>query len=328
MQDRCNSEFQDIKSMYGENFDYLKTMLFKIEMERKEHNRLKKGEYFSRLDEVEVKNQLVLQKLRATLEKNYQNMFEDAKKFIKDYNKRIRERKKEHNMLKNQDDQMQELIGQQFRHIKRCNERVRQLRTAYIDMKQSEGGHLADLQAERNFFSTSFLTLKAKLENDKKDDFDKLAMLGGNASEAFDYLEALNKKGEMILTLAAVCRKLETQKEKILTFPSCTHGLPESNIDLDDEVIEGVVPEMELFWQRLGQAFGVHYTLEREKTCLIEENELLAETHNAYCENLLFPPIKPFKDLVAIPKTEATLEFAKYEKYEGKNKKKNVYDAD
>ncbi|XP_044262869.1 dynein regulatory complex subunit 2-like [Tribolium madens] len=318
MQERCDNEFQDAKELYNENFEYLKTMLHQIELERREHNRLKKGEYFSRLDEVEVKDQLLLQKLRATLERKYQNMFEDMKHFIKNYNKQVRDRKKEHNLLKDQDDSIQELIAQQFKNMKKCYDRIRQLRQKYTDMKQIDGSRLSDLQAERNYFSNSFLTLKTKLESDKKDDFDKLALLSENAAKAFDCLEHLNKKGEMILSLAAVCRKLETQKEKILTFPLNTTNLPEiaDIIDRDDtEEIEGVRPEMELFWQRLGQAFGVHYTLKREKGCLSDENQLLIDTHNEYCERLMYPPVQNYNSRVTIPKTDTNLEMAKYNKF-------------
>ncbi|XP_068911882.1 dynein regulatory complex subunit 2-like [Tenebrio molitor] len=317
MEERCENELQDMKDVSNENLDYLKTMLYKLELDRKEHNRLKKGEYFSRLDEVDVKNQLLLQKLKAALETKYQNMFDEMKRFIKNYRKRIRDRKKEHNMLKEADDAIQELIAHQFKQIKRLYDIIRQLRQKYIDMKQTEGSKLLDLQAERQYFSYSFLTLRIKLENDKKDDFNKLVRLSECCAKAFDYLESLNKKGEMILTMAVVCRKLETKKEKILPFPLTNTLFPDiTDLERDSiDDIEGVRPEMELFWQRLGQAFGVHYTLSREKKFLNEENELLIDTHNEYCERLLYPPIRPYTQTVAIPVTDGNFEIKKYSKF-------------
>ncbi|KAJ3641054.1 hypothetical protein Zmor_027577 [Zophobas morio] len=305
MEERCENEFTDINEVNNENMNYLKTMLYELEQQRKEHIRLKRGEYFSRVDEVDAKNQLLLQKLKANLENKYQTMFEDMKMFIRKYNKQIRERRKEHNALKAADDAIQEVIANQFKQLKRFYDMIRQLKQKYIDMKQTEGNVLLDTQEERQYFANSFLSLKIKLDSDTKADFSKLVLLSQSCSQVFEYLENLNKKGEMILSMASVCRKHETLKEKIQPFPCTKAAVKESDLDAESRQEFGVVrPEMDLFWQRLGKAYGTHYALSKERQFLTEENEILVETHNDYCEKILYPPPGGYISTVATPKVD------------------------
>ncbi|KAJ3641063.1 hypothetical protein Zmor_027586 [Zophobas morio] len=65
-----------------------------------------------------------------------------------------------------------------------------------------------------------------------------------------------------------------------------------------------VRPEMDLFWQRLGKAYGTHYALSKERQFLTEENEILVETHNDYCEKILYPPPGGYISTVDTPKVD------------------------
>ncbi|RZC38942.1 hypothetical protein BDFB_007694 [Asbolus verrucosus] len=315
MENRCIAEVEGIKDNTDGSQTYLKMMIFQLETKKRKQDRLKKAEYFSRMDEVEGKNQFLLQKLKAHSENKYLNTFDSIQSFVHDYHKQIKERKTEYIKLKTADDAIQELIVQQFKQIKKLNDSLRLMRQTFRDVKQTEGGNLLDLKMERQYFAHSFRSLKIQLDDDQKDDFDKLARLSECCAKIFDYLERMCKKGGMILKIAAVCRKLETEKEKISPFPKNDVGIEKqvrlTKIEDDDEA--SIKKEMVMFWQRAGQVYGVHYTLNRKKQFLIEENQLFIETLNDYCENLIYPKIKKYK--ATINRTDANTEMQKYKRF-------------
>lgn len=270
-----------------------------------------RAEYYSKLDEVEVKCNLSVQKLKAELEKKYQNIFDATANFILDYNKHIKDRKHEHKVLKDQEDYMQDLIDQQFKQLKNGNSQIKKLREQFNDLKQSEGNKVLDLEAEMQYFSNTFLSLKNKLEIDSQHDFNQLVRLSDTSNFTFCYLEKLIKKGETLLKIAAICRKLETQKEKIMPFPLDNRGLspgadktrPDRD-DYKDELIH-VKKELTLFWQRVGQASGIKFAINREKQFLQGENDIFFEAYEDYCHEKKYPEIKPFATKIGQCKIDA-----------------------
>ncbi|RZC38941.1 hypothetical protein BDFB_007695 [Asbolus verrucosus] len=317
-----DNETESIKDMTNENTNYVKTMLFKLEMARKEQERRTRAEYYARIDEEEVRHDMLLQKLKANMEKNYQNIFSNMKDFIDDHNKHLKDRKKKFSEAKAEDDVMQNLITQQFRHMKRSYDTIRLLRRKFNDTKLVEGRKLHDLQVQRQYFAHSFRSLKAKLADDRKTDFVRLAKIGEGSAKAFDRLERLEKKGEMILRLTGICRRLETQKEKILPFPSIPVKIRKKKEEYirnkkqtiqKNADIKEVKEEMEMFWQRVGQIYSVHYRLKKEKYFLQEENMLIIDMYNDYCDKLEYSPIIKHKKM-CVNKIDGNQEMEKYQK--------------
>ncbi|RZC38943.1 hypothetical protein BDFB_007696 [Asbolus verrucosus] len=312
LQNKCDSDVENMRDVNKENMNYLKTMLYKLELEKRQQERITRAEYFSRLDEVEVKNQLLLQKLKAHLEKKYQTIFENMHSFIANYIRQQKERKKEYKEYKIADDAIQELISLQVNQMKKLYDTLRHLRQKFRDVKQSTERKLVDLQAERQYFAQSYRLLKTHLANDQETDFTKMANLSRMCAGIYNDLEKLKKKGETILKIAAICRKMETQKEKILAFPKddvkIFLKIQLFKDEEEEEDTKGIIKEMRLFWERIGQAYGVYYALKREKAFLVEENQLFIDTHNAYCEKLAYPTIKNYRRKTAITKTDVNME--------------------
>ncbi|RZC38945.1 coiled-coil domain-containing protein 65 [Asbolus verrucosus] len=312
MKDRCDAELGSMKDMTNEKVNYLKTMLYQLAIARREQVRIKRAEFYSRLDEFEVKNNLLLQKMKAILERKYQNVFNDLKYSVQHHNKHIRQKKEQHDQLKQGDDSMQELIAQQFKQIKKLHDILRILRQKFNDMKQLKGSELLDLQSERQFFFITCLTLKANLQEELKADFDKLAYLSECCVKTFHCLESLNKKGETIMKVAAICRKLETEKEKILPFRSTVASFAYKFFHHLEDEEEPLRKELVMFWQKFGEAYSVYFQLKREKKYLEEENQVFIDSHNNYCDQLTFPTVPNYK--VSINKVDGNLEMRKYPK--------------
>jgi len=82
--------------------------------------------------------------------------------------------------------------------------------------------------------------LKRKMLQFREDEERRLGNLTMNSKSCMDKLKEYQKLGEKIMKTAELCRKLETEKEKVMPFyqndPDTVEELPEFQI----EKIEGV----------------------------------------------------------------------------------------
>lgn len=253
-------------------------MIYKLEMAWKEQKQNVRAEYFSKLEEEGTKYGQLVQRLKAILENNLLDMCKYTQQFLSQYEEKTRARKREHYKLKKQDDSVQELLLIQLEKLRRMSEHLRRLKSKYEDSRKLLGRKLKDIKYEHDYFTFAFNCLKTKLEVDRATDFDQLRTLTVSYNSAVKYLEKLKEKGEHILQAAAVCRKLETQEEKIMPYP-----IPENSIKvfIDDQ------PEylecMDLFWQRFAQVEASRYSISEEREFLKTENEILKMKLHKYC---------------------------------------------
>jgi hypothetical protein len=74
----------------------------------------------------------------------------------------------------------------------------------------------------------------------REDEERRLGNLTMNSKFCMDKLKEYQKLGEKILKTAELCRKLETEKEKVLPFYQSDPEAMEEPIDLQIEKIEGM----------------------------------------------------------------------------------------
>ncbi|XP_076252117.1 dynein regulatory complex subunit 2-like [Rhynchophorus ferrugineus] len=309
----------EIKLSVTEEENYLKTILHILNAEMKNVKRTRRAEYFSKLEEQDSKQQQTIQQIKGILEQEHLQVWVSTVGFLEEYKERIKERKKAHTRLKIQDDQLQKVIRNQLESIRKAYELIRSLKVKKSEQEKFLERKLGDLQSEFDFFTIVFNKLKNKLSKDRKFDFEKLNCLTVNYNEVISYMESLEKKGKHILHVAAVCRKLETLAEKIMPFP--VNFISEmSRANIDD--IELLINELDLFWQRVGQADTLRYSINEEREFLITENEILKRRLHKYCQCLKCPNYEPFetKQPKSLHITEGTTELNKYNKHLGFSK--------
>lgn len=196
-------------------------MLEIFEKEQKQHYR---AEYFSKLEEEETKNSQFHQLLRAGLEQEFSNLYINTKNFLDNYRAQTKDRKREHNYLKVRDEAMQKLLKKQLDKLHLGYETVKQLKQKLSELHRHLGRKQKDLESEFDFFFLAFDRLKFQLLVDRELDFQKLNYLTMCYNDSIQNLEKVKSKGEQMLHISAVCRKLETQEEKIMPFPMGVGG--------------------------------------------------------------------------------------------------------
>ncbi|CAG9766914.1 unnamed protein product [Ceutorhynchus assimilis] len=296
-----------------EETNYLKTMLYLLQMEMREVKRTRHAEYYSKLEEQYSKHQTLVHRIRHDLEEKHLQLWAKTVKFVEDYQVQIKDRKQINSKLKTVDDKLQKLIINQLEHIRACNDIIRGLEIKKRELEKFLERKVADLQSEFDFFFMVFDTLKKKLATDREIDFQKINCLTFNYNETISYLDEVFIKGKHVFQAASVCRKLETLSEKIMPFPvnfvneMCRPSLTD---------IEDYMPSMDLFWQRVGQAEAERAAVNEQREYLISENDILKTRIHFYCQCLKCEDKQPIKTRPALCSTvtEGTQELKKYSK--------------
>ncbi|KAJ8919046.1 hypothetical protein NQ315_016952 [Exocentrus adspersus] len=312
---------QELKLSAVEDETYLKTMIYKLEIAWKEQKQNVRAEYFSKLEEEGTKYGQLIQKLKGILEKDLVDMWKRTYEFLQSYEEKTKLRKRQHDKLKVQDDSVQKLLVTQLEKLRRMSDCVTRLKSKYADSHKLLGTKLKDIKHEHGYFTFVFNSLKTKLERDRAKDFDQLRFLTINYNAAIHYLEKLRKKGEHTLHAAAVCRKLETQEEKIMPFP-----VPEDSLKVEMENQPEYLESLDLFWQRVAQVDASRYSINEEREFLKTENQILKTKLHQYCQCVTCPISQTVKKTKGLYVTEGVLELKKYDKQNYKQFIGNEYD--
>ncbi|KAJ8973370.1 hypothetical protein NQ317_007183, partial [Molorchus minor] len=304
LQKRSQEEVNEIKLAAEEEENHIKTMLFILDIVKKEQKQDVQAEYFSKLQETDNRNLHLISTLKGTLENKFQYLLQDTLNFLQDYEQNTKERRREHEELRTQDDALQALLVNQLEKIRKACEYVKILKMKLTDSEKILGRKLRDIQGEEDFFAYAFSTLKNLLVFDTRRDQQQLVQ---------------------ILHMSSVCRKLETQDEKIQPFPTTTHfaeDLPKLSIIVTEEDQGDYFPQLNLFWQRVAQAEASRHAINEERNYLKTENEILKLKLYEYCQcincpsaerNVIQKGVKPIRKGINV--TEGTIEAKKYEKH-------------
>ncbi|KAF2879834.1 hypothetical protein ILUMI_26361 [Ignelater luminosus] len=289
MRASAEDEIEEIKETAAESDEYLKTMLFGLEMAKKEQEKRVRGDYLSKIDEETTKYSDIIQNLRAGLERTFTKLWDDIKNFLKNYTTQTEERRKAYIMLSQQDTNLQKICSQQQIKLQDMQESIKKLKQQYASLQETEEQKIADLIQERQYFADAFWTLRTRLVADRALDASNLQILTVESNEATAFLKQIKKKGERLLELAAVCRKLETQEEKILPFPlRSSDGIKVAHSDIKIDEYKNT-SNLYLFWDRVAQADAVRHSINEEREFLRRENKILKMKIHSYCQCLECP---------------------------------------
>ncbi|XP_068519490.1 dynein regulatory complex subunit 2 [Anas acuta] len=141
--------------------------------------------------------------------------------------------------------------------------------------------------------------LKNKMNQARAEAHDNLARLTAQSNAALKALAQVVGKAERVLRLAEMCRRLETEVEKVLPFyPS---SLAEGELFDADRVLKEEPAEplalalqdyvgLERFWQRFNKARLEEQALARERAAASHQNQRLRGLLQQYLEGLSVSP--------------------------------------
>ena len=135
------------------------------------------------------------------------------------------------------------------------------------------------LYRERTKIMTQYKNLKKAMNNTRDKEEKRLGDLTTNSKKCMDRLKEYQGLGTKILKTAELCRKLETEKEKVLPFYQSDEVTMEEQPDIYVEKIEGMDRKqyndfnlMDNFYKRYNKVLLDKIAIEKQKATLEKEN--------------------------------------------------------
>lgn len=313
LRSKYEEDTKNIQTNFEEEEQYLKTMIYMLEAAEKNQRSVMRADYFYKIEEEFTKNSQTTQKMRITYEDIQHDYQKNTQEFLESYSNRVKERKLQYETLRARDESVEVLLLKQIEQLRLAYESIKRLKQNLSDTRKLLGRKVKDLEEEYNFFFMTFNFLKNRLIIDRQTDEKKLDLLTVCYNTTNSHLENLKAKGERILNIGAVCRKLETQEEKITPFPVTGYKLDQKATG-DESTPKNSVQLTELFFQRIGQAEALRYAINEEREFLKTENQILKMKIHRYCQCLSCPNEAKNTSRQIKHITEGSSEYLKYKK--------------
>ncbi|KAJ0176745.1 hypothetical protein K1T71_007924 [Dendrolimus kikuchii] len=255
-----------------------------------------RGENLVKEDEDKSKYANERENLRSYLENNYNTMWDEYKAVLRAYVIGTAENQKEVRKLRQKENLMADIIASQGKKIANSDGLLKRLRTELAAYES--GTKQAVFLDRRNRHRAACSRLKKALYDGVKTDEKQLGILVRVSDNTIEWLEGAHKKMEKILRMAALCRKFETQQEKVLPYGS---GMPHSPVQTrtnlrrqqsEDSLVVNAISStcgLTRLWQRISKADLARKALMREKLLLEEENMIIAQNIRECKENNIRP---------------------------------------
>lgn len=156
------------------------------------------------------------------------------------------------------------------------------------------------IKEEKEKINKSYKILKAKMNQFRNGQLEMLTNLVKNSFNCNIKLESYIKISEKILKLAEICRRLETEKEKIVPYYSTIDNLDDNNINNTNNInmpdaykIFGIDPDLydeieslQNFWKRYNKVQLDVITISKQKEEISKQNQLLKNLLQQYYDGL------------------------------------------
>ncbi|CAL1546681.1 unnamed protein product [Lymnaea stagnalis] len=281
-------------------------ILFAMEQNFQDRENEAMAEFSSLRDEIKNKNLEEKHALRVQLETKVEDLWQQFRQALQNYNDTNEERKATFETLKIKDEKSAKEIDMQMRKLQRISDQIAQLRAKLsANAKESEEKNklLKEIEDDEDTFTKEerekmqkhFHELKAQMNKVREKEWDKLTKITLESNAAIKEIKRQKEKGELILRLAEMCRKLETEEEKVLPFYASSLTKEELE-DVEKAVLEPPSQPMaeamheytalENFWKRYNKVLLDKLALEKEKQTMNYENQQLRMLLKQYLDGI------------------------------------------
>lgn len=295
IKDEFDTERERVLKQHKIETDEIMDVMFAMEHEFEERQNDAKQEFQSLRDEIKNKNLEEKHALRIQLEGQVEELWKQFQAALKNYNETTEERKVAFENLKIKDEKSAKEIEMQMRKLHRIQEKISQIRSKMSQNAKECEERNKDLKEEREAIALKFHDLKNQMNKFRDQQRSRLTTLTLQSNAALQELGRKKEKGERVLRLAEICRKLETEEEKVLPFYASTLS-PEEESDVATAVEEPAVEKLseimheyaplENFWKRMNKVLLDKLALDKEMSTLQLENQQLRSVLKQYLDGI------------------------------------------
>lgn len=270
-------------------------ILFAMDQNFQERENEAKSDFQSMRDEIKNKNLEEKHALRVQLETKVDDLWQQFRQALQNYNETTEEKKTVFETLKIKDEKSAKEIELQMRKLQRIGDQIAQLKSKMsANAKECEERNKV-LKEEREKMQRHFHELKAEMNCVRDKERDKLTKLTLESNAAIKEIKRQQEKGELILRLAEMCRKMETEEEKVLPFYASSLTKEELE-DVEAAVLEPPsqplaeamheYSSLECFWKRYNKVLLDKLALDKEKQTMSQENHQLRTLLKQYLDGI------------------------------------------
>lgn len=284
MIDQHNVEMNDIADI-----------LFAMEQNFQDKENEAKSEFQSMTDEIRNKHMEEKHGLHHTLQDKLEFYWKEFSNALKMYQENNQDRKLAFEELKAKDDDSAQEIDAQMRKLTRISEQIAQLKSKMASNAKECEERNRQLKEEREKMLAHFQHLKSQMNKLRDGERDKLTKLTLESNSAIKELKRNIEKLQSIMKLGEICRKFETEEEKVLPFYASSLTQEEQNdvnaavLEAPNEALVTVMHEyssLENFWKRFNKVSLDKLALEKEKQGMMVENQQLRTLLKQYLDGI------------------------------------------
>ncbi|XP_054363044.1 dynein regulatory complex subunit 2 isoform X3 [Mirounga angustirostris] len=289
------SHRKTITDQHEKEIHYLQDVFMAMEQSYIDSEYESKLEFQSMWDDLKNKNLEEKHFLRLKLENIVEDLWRRFQDALKNYTDATEDQKIAFETLQVKDEKSSKEIEAQMKKIQRLQDSIIILKSKIMVHSRESEDQNQYIRKDKELVLAQLRKFKAQRTQARELSQENLVKLTLESNATLKALRRIVDKGEKILKLAEICRKFETEEEKVLPFYSSVLTPKEQ------EKIEEIYPEelteqlakvivnytgMENFWKRYNKVKLEQLSLQHRHVQLLEINGKLREMLKQYLDGI------------------------------------------
>ncbi|CAH6791431.1 dynein regulatory complex subunit 2 [Phodopus roborovskii] len=289
------TERKTIIDQHEKEIHYLQDVFMAMEQNYIDSEYESKLEFQSMWDDLKNKNLEEKHFLRLQLENIVEDLWRRFQDALKNYTDATEDRKIAFETLRVKDEKSSKEIEIQMKKIQKLQEAINTLKGKIIVHSRESEWQNQCVRNDKELVHVQLRKLKAQRTQARGVSQENLVKLTLESNTTLKELKKVVEKGEKILKLAEICRKFETEEEKVLPFyssvltPSELEEVERQNPeDLTEDLAKVMVDYkgMENFWKRYNKVKLEVLSLQHRHMQLLDISGKLRELLKQYLDGI------------------------------------------
>ncbi|XP_036387705.1 dynein regulatory complex subunit 2-like [Megalops cyprinoides] len=294
--ERLSTEFETernlIMSQHEKELKYLEEVSFAIDQYYSEVDSEARQDYQGTCDDIKNKTAEEKNTLRVQLEGDVEVLWLQVQQALRSYTEATEGHCVTFETLQASDQRSNQEINSHVKKLQKLQESISVLRCRLCPSNKGQVS-TCDLRTVKEEVTLQGQQLKAQLSNTRVRDKSLLSSIIIQSTAAAKKLQGIISKGEKLLRLTEVCRKLEKEREK--AFYTITLSDKEQSLmkylsmePLSEELAQAILKysALDSFWQPYNKALMERLCLQREQEKLSQVNRLLRSQLRQYLDGI------------------------------------------
>jgi len=298
--DELSKEFgkeqNHIVHSHDEEMKRLQDILFAMEQTFQERSQDARQDFHSSQDEIKNRENEEKTKLRMDLEACMDSLYKQFQQALQQYSQDTHDRRIDFDNLKAKDEASSKEIDAQMKKVQRIQDTIGKLKDQMTNNAKDAEYTSRSLKEELEQMQFSYRQKKAQMNKHREKEKERLTKVTLLSNGAIKKLSKVEEKADKILRSAEMCRRMETEEEKVLPFYTSSLSQEEqeelqdaAEMELRNDALAKVAIDyqaMESFWKRYNKVLLDKLALKKEQTSLESENSHLRQILKQYLDGV------------------------------------------